>query len=339
MLPGALPGLAGRLPLHLAGQRGVPRRGPARPLRALIRQPRSRRQRPRRNEPALQDLVTNLAHGHRLLRRPGLRPRPGDRTSSRHACAPAQPAFASLNAAFPQLRAFAREALPGVQLDPGDPRRRDAASSTRLRGLVSQDELRGLVADLRPTIPQLAKLSRPQTIPFFDQTRALSSCFNEVVIPWSRGHGRRRVDRPTPTVRPGRPRLRGDGLRPRRASPARAARATPTASTSASSAAAARTRCRSHGVPATGPPPGRPDAVPDPRRDAAASPPRRRRRSSRRRRARTRSRRTSSACRRPAARSSRPPAPDRRDPQAQDLADATNSVTEIAGGGGSKNGD
>jgi hypothetical protein len=37
---------------------------------------------------------------------------------------------------------------------------------------------------LRPTIPQLARLARVQ-IPFMEEARALSSCFNEVVIPWS----------------------------------------------------------------------------------------------------------------------------------------------------------
>ena len=95
----------------------------------------------------------------------------------------AQPAFANLNAAFPPLRAFAREALPGV---------RSTAPSLRaatpfieqVRLLVSEDELRGLVADLRPTIPDLARLAQ-RSVPFLKQSRALSSCFNEVIIPWS----------------------------------------------------------------------------------------------------------------------------------------------------------
>jgi ABC-type transporter Mla subunit MlaD len=95
----------------------------------------------------------------------------------------AKPAFASLNAAFPPLRAIAREALPGVRstgpmIDASTP------FIEQLRALMSKDELRGLVADLRPTIPDLAKLAH-ETIPFLDQTRALSSCFNEVVIPWA----------------------------------------------------------------------------------------------------------------------------------------------------------
>jgi phospholipid/cholesterol/gamma-HCH transport system substrate-binding protein len=94
-----------------------------------------------------------------------------------------RPALASLNSAFPSVRAFAREALPGVRSTPAT---LDAATPflRQVRGLVSKDELRGLVADLRPTIPDLARLSR-RTVPFFKQSRALSSCFNEVVIPWS----------------------------------------------------------------------------------------------------------------------------------------------------------
>jgi ABC-type transporter Mla subunit MlaD len=99
------------------------------------------------------------------------------------ALAEGRPALAKLNEAFPQLRAFSREALPGVQvankaLDDATP------FIGQLRNLVSKPELRGLVKDLRPTIPQLARLSR-DTVPFFEETRLLSSCFNNVIIPWS----------------------------------------------------------------------------------------------------------------------------------------------------------
>jgi ABC-type transporter Mla subunit MlaD len=95
----------------------------------------------------------------------------------------AQPAFANLNAAFPPVRAFAREALPGVESTA--PAIRDATPFvSQLRRLVSESELRGLVADLRPTIPDLAKLT-DESIPFMAETRALSSCFNEVILPWS----------------------------------------------------------------------------------------------------------------------------------------------------------
>jgi phospholipid/cholesterol/gamma-HCH transport system substrate-binding protein len=99
------------------------------------------------------------------------------------ALAEGRPALAKLNEAFPQLRAFSREALPGVQA--ANKALPDATPFIgQLRNLVSKPELRGLVKDLRPTIPQLARLSR-NTVPFFEETRLLSSCFNNVVIPWA----------------------------------------------------------------------------------------------------------------------------------------------------------
>jgi phospholipid/cholesterol/gamma-HCH transport system substrate-binding protein len=64
------------------------------------------------------------------------------------------PALASLNDSLPSLRQFAR------------------------------DELRGLAADLRPTIPALAKLNA-NTIPFLEQSRALSACTSNVLVPFA----------------------------------------------------------------------------------------------------------------------------------------------------------
>ena len=135
-----------------------------------------------RNEGALQSLVTNfrvfsgsfasedVALGQAIEELP-------------NTLQAAKPAFANLNAAFPPLRAFAREALPGVRSTPATLR---AATPfiDQVRALVSERELRGLVADLRPTIPELAQLAH-RTVPFLDQARSLSSCFNEVVIPWA----------------------------------------------------------------------------------------------------------------------------------------------------------
>jgi phospholipid/cholesterol/gamma-HCH transport system substrate-binding protein len=94
-----------------------------------------------------------------------------------------RPALFHLNQDFPALRAFAREALPGVRsanqaLDYANP------WIGQLRQLVSQPELRGLTQDLRPTVPDLAALSH-DSLPFLEQSRALASCFNNVVIPWS----------------------------------------------------------------------------------------------------------------------------------------------------------
>jgi hypothetical protein len=92
-------------------------------------------------------------------------------------------AFTSLNASFPPTRAFAREILPGVRTTPAT---LDAATPLleQLRLLARPQELRGLVADLKPTVPKLAKLTR-KTIPFMEQARALSSCFNSVILPFA----------------------------------------------------------------------------------------------------------------------------------------------------------
>jgi phospholipid/cholesterol/gamma-HCH transport system substrate-binding protein len=91
--------------------------------------------------------------------------------------------FANLNSSFPFLRAFAREALPGVRSS-GPTLEVATPFIYQLRKLVSKPELRGLVHDLRPTVPKLAKLTRSQ-LPFMEQARALSSCFNHTIIPWS----------------------------------------------------------------------------------------------------------------------------------------------------------
>jgi ABC-type transporter Mla subunit MlaD len=135
-----------------------------------------------RNEITLQDLVTDLrvfsgsfaaedaALGRAVERLPGV-------------LRAAEPALANLNASFPPLRAFAREALPGVR---STPETLEVATPfiSQLRRLVSEQELRGLVNDLRPAIPELANLSS-ETVPFLEEGRALASCFNEVIIPWS----------------------------------------------------------------------------------------------------------------------------------------------------------
>ena len=95
----------------------------------------------------------------------------------------ADPVFANLNASFPALRAFAVEALPGVR-STGPTIDVSLPFIRQLRALVSPAELRGLTRDLRGTIPSLAQLTRRQ-IPFLEQARAVSSCFTNVIIPWS----------------------------------------------------------------------------------------------------------------------------------------------------------
>ncbi len=51
---------------------------------------------------------------------------------------------------------------------------------------MSPPELQGLVADLRPTVPGLGAPRRARTSALFRENRALSSCFNEVIVPWSK---------------------------------------------------------------------------------------------------------------------------------------------------------
>jgi phospholipid/cholesterol/gamma-HCH transport system substrate-binding protein len=95
----------------------------------------------------------------------------------------APPVFDNLNASFPAVRAFAREATPGVRT--AAPAIDEAIPLIhQLRGLASPPELRGLTKDLRPTVPELAALTRT-TIPFMEESRALSSCFTHTIIPWA----------------------------------------------------------------------------------------------------------------------------------------------------------
>jgi phospholipid/cholesterol/gamma-HCH transport system substrate-binding protein len=95
----------------------------------------------------------------------------------------AQPALGALNAAFPPVRRLIADLRPAVRssgpaLDAGIPFAKQA------RQLVSQPELRGLVAALRPTVPALVRLNRA-TVPLLGQVRQASSCQNQIILPWS----------------------------------------------------------------------------------------------------------------------------------------------------------
>jgi phospholipid/cholesterol/gamma-HCH transport system substrate-binding protein len=103
------------------------------------------------------------------------------------------PALGELNAALPELRAFSREALPGVRssvptLDAAIPWIGQA------RGLVAEDELKGLAADLRQAVPSLVRLNHG-LIPALRQLRALSSCTSSVLVPF--------VESPIPSIEAG----------------------------------------------------------------------------------------------------------------------------------------
>jgi phospholipid/cholesterol/gamma-HCH transport system substrate-binding protein len=94
------------------------------------------------------------------------------------------PALQSVDAALPSLRAFSREALPGVRSS-GPTIDASLPLVTQLRLLVRPAELRGLVHDLRPTIPALARLNQ-RSIGLLNENRALSQCQSDVLVPWAK---------------------------------------------------------------------------------------------------------------------------------------------------------
>jgi phospholipid/cholesterol/gamma-HCH transport system substrate-binding protein len=134
------------------------------------------------NPQALQELVTDLNSVAGAL---------ASQDSALEAAVPALrdtlraglPALAELNEALPTLRVFAREALPGVRSTPAT---LDAAIPwiRQARGLVGEDELKGLAADLRQAVPGLVRLN-DRLIPLLGQLRALSSCTNRELVPFA----------------------------------------------------------------------------------------------------------------------------------------------------------
>jgi phospholipid/cholesterol/gamma-HCH transport system substrate-binding protein len=109
----------------------------------------------------------------------------------------APPALDALEAAFPDVRRFARGARPGVRsLGPTV----DATLPLikQLRGLVKPAELRGLARNLHSATPPLTRLSKTAT-PVLSQLRAVSSCANEVLVPFGNDQ---LVDKAFPTHGP-----------------------------------------------------------------------------------------------------------------------------------------
>ena len=92
------------------------------------------------------------------------------------------PALASLNSALPTLRRFSVEALPGVR---STPRTIDAAMPfiRQTRKLFTKPELRGFTRQTRAQIPRLVRLNK-NLRPLLRQARELSSCANNVLLPW-----------------------------------------------------------------------------------------------------------------------------------------------------------
>ncbi|PTL56569.1 MlaD family protein [Paraconexibacter algicola] len=95
--------------------------------------------------------------------------------------ASANRAFASLNAAFPNTRAFAREILPGVRATPGT----ITASFpwiAQTRRLLGPAELQGLARDLRPTTAALSKVV-DTSLTLFPQADLVAKCATRVILP------------------------------------------------------------------------------------------------------------------------------------------------------------
>jgi hypothetical protein len=90
-------------------------------------------------------------------------------------------ALTSLNDAFPETRALAREILPGVRETPAT----IAASFPwieQARGLMSKAELQGLARELSPATRDLARLT-DKAIELLPQTDLASKCATRVVLP------------------------------------------------------------------------------------------------------------------------------------------------------------
>jgi virulence factor Mce-like protein len=92
--------------------------------------------------------------------------------------AAARPALAKLNDAFPPLRRLVVDLRPAVR-ETGHTIDVSFPFIRQTRRLVSRAELRGLVADLRPTVPNLARLTR-DSVPLFEALRESAGCENEL---------------------------------------------------------------------------------------------------------------------------------------------------------------
>jgi phospholipid/cholesterol/gamma-HCH transport system substrate-binding protein len=133
-----------------------------------------------RNEDALKSLITNFN-----LTTAAFASESGNLQATIRLLAPtlrnANRAFASLNAAFPPTRAFAREILPGVRETPATI---DASFPwvRQVRALLGPNELGGLARQLQPTTRDLARLT-DDTIALLPQVDKVNRCLTNVVLP------------------------------------------------------------------------------------------------------------------------------------------------------------
>jgi virulence factor Mce-like protein len=93
------------------------------------------------------------------------------------------PALRELNHSFPAVRRFVRSFDPAVKSS-GPAIKASLPFVDQLRRLVQPAELRGLTGDLRPTVPNLARLNQA-SVPLYEQVSLASNCQNNVILPWT----------------------------------------------------------------------------------------------------------------------------------------------------------
>src|SRR5207245_3987538 len=89
--------------------------------------------------------------------------------------------LASLDAAFPPARAFAKDILPGIRLTPATVK---AALPwiEQVQASLAPSELGGVAKGLVAAAPSLAKLTGEQ-VPLYKQTEAFNKCLTNVIFP------------------------------------------------------------------------------------------------------------------------------------------------------------
>jgi phospholipid/cholesterol/gamma-HCH transport system substrate-binding protein len=132
------------------------------------------------NEAALKDLITNFN-----TTMAAFASQSGNLRRSIHLLAPtldnADKALTSLNASFPNTRAFAREILPGVRETPATINA-SFPWIAQTRKLLGPSELGGLVQQLSPATADLARLT-DRTLQLLPQADLIAKCATNVILP------------------------------------------------------------------------------------------------------------------------------------------------------------
>jgi virulence factor Mce-like protein len=93
----------------------------------------------------------------------------------------ANPAFASLNRAFPTTRAFFREVRPGIEAAPTT-LKLEGALATQIQGVLSKPELPALLAQTTPTLSMVSWLE-PRLQDIFARGEPITECLRTHVVP------------------------------------------------------------------------------------------------------------------------------------------------------------